>query len=147
MPTAVVRIRVGEVDRELWSAGLAQLREIGLDVLPPPDDGRTPDEIAFLEEDLGTDRTAGDYQEWCRAVFDRPVEIGIVTYVSRGTDDDALAVLDRFGVQGQVLREHNGEDEIVLVTLHRHDGRRVPESRLHTALEAALNAEVRIRTA
>jgi len=36
--------------------------------------------------------------------------------------------------------------DVVHVTLCKADLERVPESRVHTALEASLNCEVRIRT-
>jgi len=41
-----------------------------------------------------------------------------------------------------------GDDglDIVYVTLREDDLERVPESRVHTALEASLNCEVHIRT-
>lgn len=72
---------------------------------------------------------------------------GVVTYVSRGTDDDAHGVLDGFGLSGQIRRSP-GEDgfDVVYVTLRETDLERVPESRIHTALEASLNCEVRIVT-
>jgi hypothetical protein len=36
--------------------------------------------------------------------------------------------------------------DIVYVTLRESDLERIPESRIHTALEASLNCEVHIRT-
>jgi hypothetical protein len=72
---------------------------------------------------------------------------GVVTYVSRGTDDDARGVLAGFGLVGEIERSP-GEDglDVVYVTLRTSDLERVPESRIHTALEASLNCEVRILT-
>ena len=72
---------------------------------------------------------------------------GVVTYVSRGTDDDAHGVLTGFGVTGEIIRTL-GDDglDVVHVTMRKQDLDRVPESRIHTALEASLNCEVRIRT-
>jgi hypothetical protein len=72
---------------------------------------------------------------------------GVVTYVSRGTDDDAHGVLAGFGLTGQIRRS-SGDDgfDVVYVTLRQADLDRIPESRIHTALEASLNCEVHILT-
>lgn len=72
---------------------------------------------------------------------------GVVTFVSRGTDDDAHGVLSGFGLAGEITRTP-GDDgfDIVHVTLREADLERIPESRIHTALEASLNCEVHIRT-
>jgi hypothetical protein len=72
-------------------------------------------------------------------------EIQEVTLVSRGTDADALGVVEAFGVRAALDRFEEAGEEVALLTLPAADERRVPESRLHTALEAALNCEVRIR--
>lgn len=70
-----------------------------------------------------------------------------MTFVSRGTDDDAHGVLAGFGLTGEVERVLGDEGwDIVTVTLRKADLQRVPESRIHTALEASLNCEVHIRT-
>ena len=71
----------------------------------------------------------------------------MVTYVSRGTDDDAHGVLAGFGLTGQIRRSP-GDDgfDVVYVTLRQADLGRIPESRIHTALEASLNCEVHILT-
>ena len=85
--------------------------------------------------------------ELCGRAFGTKPVAGVVTYISRGTDDDAYGVLSAFGLDGEVVREP-GDDgyDIVTVTLRAADLTRVPESRIHTALEASLNAEVHIRT-
>lgn len=72
---------------------------------------------------------------------------GVLTYVSRGTDDDAQGVLAGLGLHGDVERVA-GDDgwDVVTVTLRKSDLDRVPESRVHTALEASLNCEVQIVT-
>jgi hypothetical protein len=72
---------------------------------------------------------------------------GVVTYVSRGTDDDAHGVLAGFGLTGEITRVP-GDDgfDVVYVTLREADLERIPESRIHTALEASLNCEVHIHT-
>lgn len=73
---------------------------------------------------------------------------GVLTYVSRGTDDDALGVLEGLGLHGDVERRPSGEGwDVVTVTLRKTDLERVPESRVHTALVASLNCEVHIVTA
>ncbi len=73
---------------------------------------------------------------------------GVLTYVSRGTDDDAHGVLAGFGLSGEIRRSPGNDGfDVVDVTLRESDLGRVPESRIHTALEASLNCEVRIHTA
>lgn len=69
--------------------------------------------------------------------------MGVLTYVSRGTDDDAHGVLAGLGLRGEVARRPTDAGwDVVTVTLRRADLTRVPESRVHTALEASLNCEV-----
>jgi hypothetical protein len=83
----------------------------------------------------------------CAKAFGTTPVAGMVTYVSRGTDDDAHGVLAGFGLTGQVRRSP-GDDgfDVVYVTLRQADLERIPESRIHTALEASLNCEVHILT-
>ena len=83
----------------------------------------------------------------CAKAFGTDPAPGVLTYVSRGTDDDAHGVLAGFGLTGEITRAH-GDDgfDIVTVTLRKADLDRIPESRIHTALEASLNCEVHIRT-
>jgi hypothetical protein len=85
--------------------------------------------------------------DWCTKAFNTTPVPGVVTFVSRGTDDDARGVLSAFGLTGEIARAP-GDDglDIVYVTLREDDLERVPESRVHTALEASLNCEVHIRT-
>jgi len=85
--------------------------------------------------------------ELCARAFGTIPVAGVVTFVSRGTDDDAHGVLAGFGLTGEIERVP-GDDEydVVYVTLRPTDLERIPESRIHTALEAALNCEVHIRT-
>jgi hypothetical protein len=82
----------------------------------------------------------------CTKAFSTAPVSGVVTFVSRGTDDDARGVLAGFGLTGEIARAP-GDDgfDIVYVTLREDDLERVPESRIHTALEASLNCEVHIR--
>jgi hypothetical protein len=83
----------------------------------------------------------------CAKAFSTSPAPGVVTFVSRGTDDDARGVLSAFGLTGEIARAP-GDDgvDIVYVTLREDELERVPESRIHTALEASLNCEVHIRT-
>lgn len=100
-------------------------------------------EISLLRED-GERWTDDEAARLCIEAFGVAARPGVVTYVSRGTDADAESVLARFDLDGRVRREAGEEGEVVVVTVAAEDMRRVPESRLHTALEAALNAEVRV---
>jgi hypothetical protein len=70
---------------------------------------------------------------------------GVLTYVSRGTDDDAHGVLAGLGLSGEIERIP-GDDgwDTIRVTVRKSDLQRVPESRVHTALEASLNCEVEV---
>ncbi|OBC01276.1 hypothetical protein [Mycobacterium sp. 852002-40037_SCH5390672] len=83
----------------------------------------------------------------CARAFGADPVPGVITFVSRGTDDDAHGVLSAFGLTGDIERTP-GDDgfDIVHVTLREKDLERIPESRVHTALEASLNCEVHIRT-
>jgi hypothetical protein len=92
-------------------------------------------------------KTAVDLCGRAFGVFGTTPVAGVVTYVSRGTDDDAHGVLAGFGLTGQIRRS-SGDDgfDVVYVTLRQADLDRIPESRIHTALEASLNCEVHILT-
>ncbi|CDO90802.1 hypothetical protein AWC29_17795 [Mycobacterium triplex] len=83
----------------------------------------------------------------CTKAFGVTPVPGVITFVSRGTDDDAHGVLSAFGLTGDIERTP-GDDgfDIVYVTLREADLERIPESRVHTALEASLNCEVHILT-
>ncbi|HWY00174.1 MAG TPA: hypothetical protein VNY55_09925 [Mycobacterium sp.] len=83
----------------------------------------------------------------CAKAFSTTPVAGTMTFISRGTDDDAQGVLSGFGLTGEITRMP-GDDglDIIYVTLREDDLERVPESRVHTALEASLNCEVHIRT-
>ncbi|MDT5258621.1 MAG: hypothetical protein QOD10_3701 [Mycobacterium sp.] len=82
----------------------------------------------------------------CTKAFSTTPTPGVVTFVSRGTDDDARGVLSAFGLTGEIVRAPGDHGfDIVYVTLREDDLERVPESRIHTALEASLNCEVHIR--
>ena len=82
----------------------------------------------------------------CTNAFATAPVPGVVTFVSRGTDDDAHGVLSGFGLTGDIVRTPGGDGyDIVHVTLREADLEHIPESRIHTALEASLNCEVHIR--
>ena len=156
MRTAVVRVAVdpaGVLSPAQLTDGMARLREsagaAGVEVvennlaaLPPQ---RREVELLIAGVDAGElGRLAVGL---CANAFGtRPVP-GVLTFISRGTDDDAYGVLAGLGLSGDIERTP-GDDgwDVVRVTLRKSDLERVPESRVHTALEASLNCEVHIRT-
>lgn len=101
--------------------------------------GDDPDELKRTAVELCTNAFGG---------FGVQPAAGVLTYVSRGTDDDAEGVLAGLGLRGHIERIPGGADgpgwDTVKVTVSKDDLRRVPESRVHTALEASLNCEVQI---
>ena len=144
--------RLGELDAARLADGVARLREaadaagIGLVVndLPALPPQRREVELLIEGDDPQTlMRTA---VELCRRAFDTTPVPGVVTFISRGTDDDAHGVLAGLGLTGDIERVPGGDGwDVIHVTLRKADLERVPESRVHTALEASLNCEVRIR--
>lgn len=156
MRTAVVRVNVdpfGLLTAAQLSDGMAALlglvHEIGADVvandLAAVPVSRREVELLIASDDVDAMKQLG-VEMCCKAFGPGPVA-GVVTFISRGTDDDALGVLSAFGLSGEIDRTP-GDDgyDIVYVTLRESDLGRVPESRIHTALEASLNCEVHIRT-
>ncbi|WP_153275406.1 hypothetical protein [Rhodococcus sp. P1Y] len=131
---------------ETYQRGLDRLIEQGFELIGTHR-GRNSEgcrEIEVIAE-IDSPNTTRDIESKCSEAFGVAADLGVVTYISRGTDTDAHSVLTRFGVNGNVHREVDEHDEeLVTVTISRESERRVPESRLHTALEAALNCEVRI---
>jgi hypothetical protein len=146
--TAVVRVVVdvdGSMDEVVYETGIAALRAAGVEVVASPF-AHLPDthrEVEVIAADLDV-RDPEDYARLCSTWFGSPCTPGVTTYVSRGTDEDVHGVLAAFGLSAPVERTEHGDDEIVTVTVTADDLRKVPESRLLTALEAALNCEVRI---
>lgn len=156
MRTAVVRVNV-DPDGVLTPAqlrdGMAALLErvatAGVDVVEndlvsvPAHRREVELLIAADDRDIARDTAIG----LCASVFGGAPVPGVITFVSRGTDDDAHGVLSAFGLTGDIERTP-GDDgfDIVHVTLRESDLERIPESRVHTALEASLNCEVHIRT-
>jgi hypothetical protein len=154
MRTAVVRINV-DPDNALAPAqlteGMAALLEragrVGGDVIMK-DLGAMPAgrrEVELLISCDDADSAKETAIGLCSKAFATAPIPGVITFVSRGTDDDAHGVLAGFGLTGDIIRTP-GDDgfDIVDVTLREADLERIPESRIHTALEASLNCEVRI---
>ncbi|MBJ7386650.1 MAG: hypothetical protein JHC55_19405 [Mycolicibacterium sp.] len=158
MRTAVVRVDVdpsGVLTPAQLGEGMTALSALSPDVgatvvdvdlaaMPP---GRRQVEVLLAGDDA--DHLERVAVELCASVFGalgaQPTA-GVLTYVSRGTDHDALGVLAGFGLTGEIEREDGPEWDVVRVTLRKSDLERIPESRVHTALEASLNCEVHIIT-
>lgn len=157
MRTAVVRVGVdpaGELGAEQLSDGMATLRgllaERGAEVLDNQLAGlpahRREVEVLIAGDDAPELQAIAI--ELCAKAFGTFPTAGVVTFVSRGTDEDVRGVLAGFGVSGDIVRSVDDEGwDVVTVTLDKADLTRIPESRIHTALEASLNCEVHIRTA
>jgi len=102
-------------------------------------------ELLIVGSDADTVKQIG--LDMCAKAFSANPVVGVVTYISRGTDDDAHGVLSGFGLTGEIRRSPADDGfDVVYVTLRQADLDRVPESRIHTALEASLNCEVHILT-
>jgi hypothetical protein len=156
MRTAVVRVNVdpeGVLTPARLRDGMAALLELAANGragvvendLPAMPVGRREVEllIAARDGDTAKDIAIG----LCTKAFSSTPVPGVITFVSRGTDEDAHGVLSAFGLTGDIERTPGGDGfDIVYVTLRESDLERIPESRVHTALEASLNCEVRIRT-
>jgi hypothetical protein len=154
--TAVVRIRVdpaGQLTGAQLTDGMVNLRDLaspaGIDVLDNnlaamPAARR---EVEMLMMGGAPEELKATAVALCAKAFGTQPEPGVLTYISRGTDDDAHGVLAGFGLSGDIERVP-GDDglDVVHVTLRRADLERIPESRVHTALEASLNCEVHIHT-
>jgi hypothetical protein len=110
--------------------------------------GRRQAEVLVAGDDPTVlERTAISLCAKAFGAFGTTPSVGVLTYVSRGTDDDANGVLAGLGLRGDIERHPGAEGwDVVTVTLRKADLERVPESRVHTALEASLNCEVRIVT-
>ena len=60
--------------------------------------------------------------ELCAKAFGTTPVAGVLTYVSRGTDDDAHGVLAGFGLNGEITRTPGGDGwDMVHVTLRKTD--------------------------
>jgi len=154
MRTAVVRVNVDPSGRltpaqldQGMSALLGLAGEAGAETLPTPLAAMPAArrEVQLLIAGDDADAVKKIAVDLCAKAFNTTPVAGVVTYVSRGTDDDAHGVLAGFGLTGQISRSP-GDDgfDVVHVTLREADLERIPESRIHTALEASLNCEVHI---
>lgn len=154
MRTAVLRIDVDparELTAARWAQGMSALRAdaatLGAEIQGDSAELPPRREVQLL---IDTDDAEAGVREavlLCAKAFGTEPVASAVTYVSRGTDEDAHGVLAGFGLTAEVEREADADGfDIVHVTLRSADLERVPESRIHTALEAALNCEVRIST-
>jgi hypothetical protein len=150
----VVRVRVdpgGRLTAAQLADGIRTLRELakGIEVLEN-DLAAMPvsrREVEMLMAGSDPDELKRSAITLCAKAFGTLPDAGVLTYISRGTDDDAHGVLAGFGVTGEIERLPGGEGfDVVYVTLRKADLERIPESRIHTALEASLNCEVHIRT-
>ena len=155
MRTAVVRVGVdpvGELAPAQLIDGMTRLRDsaaaAGVEVvdnnLPALPPRRREVELLIAGDDA-TELQRIAVRLCAKAFGTAPVP-GVLTFISRGTDDDAHGVLAGFGLTGDIERAPDADGwDVVHVTLRKSDLERVPESRVHTALEASLNCEVHIR--
>ena len=158
MRTAVIRVNLdpaGDLDAALLSRAVAGLRADGLEVIAP-DFSRVPAYAREIELLLPGD-DPGELRTWaegrCAQILSAlggpaPAragpKAGAATFLSRGTDEDALGVVRNFGITATLNRTWERGEAVATFTITPEAAARVPESRLHTALEAALNCEVRI---
>ncbi len=156
MRTAVVRVGVdpsAELDPARLAEGMTKLSQLAAamgagvvdaDLAAMPA-GRRQVEILVAGDDA--DELVRTAVELCANAFGTIPMAGVMTYVSRGTDDDAHGVLAGMGLSGEVIRLAGDQGwDVITVTLRKDHLERVPESRVHTALEASLNCEVVIVT-
>ncbi|MBV9793996.1 MAG: hypothetical protein JO016_08650 [Actinobacteria bacterium] len=150
MRTAVVRVNldpagrlsVGDLER-----AIADLRARGIEVLAPVLE-KVPAHAREIELIVpGDDPDA--LRKWAETTCgplaaDGEPQVSTPTFLSRGTDEDALGVVRGFGINAGLQRVYENDEEVAIFTVTRADIGHVGESRLHTALEAALNCEVRI---
>jgi hypothetical protein len=155
MRTAVIRVNLdpaGDLSSGRLAGAVQALRDSGIEVIAP-DFARVPAharEIELLIDGNDADALRAWAQARCAGVLGAPGQAnrapvaGAATFLSRGTDEDALGVVRAFGISAELERRWENDEEVAVFTLTRAAAARVPESRLHTALEAALNCEVRI---
>lgn len=160
MRTAVVRVDVDPsalLTPAQLREGMAALsesvrdREVGIvdaDLSAMPSNRRQVELLIAGDDSEELKRAAVELCVKAFGGFGASPAAGVLTFVSRGTDDDAHGVLAGLGLHGEVERIAGGADgpgwDIVKVTVSKDDLRRIPESRVHTALEASLNCEVQI---
>lgn len=152
MRTAVVRMKVdpnGRLTADQLTTGMgklaglvgqARLIDNNLAAMPP-----SRREVEILIDGDDPEALQATAALWCAQAFGQTPERGVLTFISHGTDDDAHGVLAGFGLTAAVQRIEGDEGwDIIHVTLRREDVARIPESRIHTALEASTNCEVHI---
>ena len=155
MRTAVIRVNLdpgGKLGEDRLSRAVQALRTGGTEVLAP-DFSRVPphareSELLVEGDDPVTLRSWAEAR--CAEALGAGVpgapgpQAGAATFLSRGTDEDALGVVGAFGISAELDRFWEEDGEIAVFTITREAASHVAESRLRTALEAALNCEVRI---
>ena len=154
MRTAVIRVDIdptGTLTPAAVRAGMGELlpavERAAMSVVGSPADleRAARRELQFLAQGEDAAVLQESVDDLCRHAFGTEPANGVVTWISRGTDEDALGVLAGFGLTGQVDRvPAEGEWDVVTVRLPSAALDRIPESRIQTALEASLNCEVRI---
>lgn len=165
MRTAVIRVNLdpgGDLPEDRLSRAVEALRTGGTEVLAP-DFSRVPPHAREIELLIEGDDTAR-LRSWAEALCAEALctealgaeapgaevlgapgpRAGAATFLSRGTDEDALGVVRAFGISAGLDRFWEEDEEVAVFTITREDASHVAESRLLTALEAALNCEVRI---
>jgi hypothetical protein len=135
MRTAVVRVNVdaaGELTAEQLSDGMTELRELAEGVGAAVVDNNLPAmppsrrEVELLIAGADADQLKQTAVSLCAKAFATTPTAGVVTYVSRGTDDDAHGVLAGFGLTGEIFRTPGREGwDVVYVTLRKADLERV----------------------
>lgn len=111
----MVRVDVdpfGQLTPARLTEGMAALRELGVEVveadLSTLPAGRRQVEVLVAGDD--PDVLTAEAIVLCSKAFGtNPVPGGVLTFVSRGTDDDAHGVLAGFGLAGRVQRFPSGE--------------------------------------
>ncbi|WP_216893044.1 hypothetical protein [Nocardia alni] len=147
MRTAVIRVTVdttGQLSAEQLRAAGASLAAAAA--------GAGIDVTSISERELRVQVGASDaataretVAALCARAYGSAPVLGSVTFLSRGTDEDAHGVLAQFGLAGRISRTDSGSGfDIVTVRVAIDELSRIPESRVLTALEAALNCEVRL---
>src|SRR5258707_3603000 len=154
MRTAVIRINVdpgGTLSDTDVESGVAQVlagvSELGMRLVHP-DLGSLPSsrrELQFLAAGEDPAAVARSARDLCRRAFGTEPAEGTTTYLSRGTDEDALGVLLAFGVAGDLSRASGGDGwDVVTVRLARADLRRGAPGRVQPPPGASLNSRVGI---
>jgi hypothetical protein len=149
MRTAVIRVNVdpsGTLTDDQLRAGVDALTARGFELTGTRLEKAPPRrrELEFMLTGEAADALRDQAVAACAHAFGATPVPGTVTYISRGTDEDAMGVVAAFGATAELTRLDEDGEEVAVFTLRRADMAHVAESRLHTALEAALNCEVRI---